>query len=372
MKLFPRLATSPRSATFPRLAAVPRSAASPATAIVATIGAAALLLSGCAAESGNSSSADSGAGSAGSTGVVSSGADSTGSATSYTVGLSYIPNVQFAPVYLAAERGALPGATVRHHVQSEGLFQALIAGTEDIVVAGADEAAAAADSSLLVVAPYYQQFPVVLVVPEDSPIKSLADLPGKKVGIPGSYGETSYGYRAGLQAAGVDLGSVDLQEIGYTQVAALTTGKVDAVVGFVNNDAVQAELAGLKVRTIPLGTDTGLRSASIVTRKEFAAAHPEVLRQFVGAMFESYDALRTNPEAGVDAAVSLVPNLGDPEQRAAAEQTIKATVGLLPKAGDCETLTAEAGKALIDTLNGIDVDTHGRDGSQIYTTEFCS
>lgn len=362
---------SPRSATFPRLAAVPRSATSPATAVVATIGAAALLLSGCAAESGNSSSADSDSSSAAS-GAASTIAGSTDSATSYTVGLSYIPNVQFAPVYLAAEKGALPGATVRHHGQSEGLFQALIAGTEDIVVAGADEAAAAADASLLVVAPYYQKFPVVLVVPEDSPIKSLADLPGKKVGIPGSYGETSYGYRAGLKAAGVDLGSVDLQEIGYTQVAALTTGKVDAVVGFVNNDAVQAELAGLKVRTIPLGTDTGLRSASIVTRKEFAAAHPEVLRQFVSAMFESYDALRSNPEAGVDAAVSLVPNLGDPEQRAAAGQTIKATVGLLPKAGDCETLTEEAGKALIDTLNGIDVDTHGRDGSQIYTTEFCS
>src|SRR5699024_953584 len=60
-----------------------------------------------------------------------------------TLGLTYVPNVQFAPFYLAAQQGYFEDAgvdvTLRHHGESEDLFGALTGGSEDVVVAGGDE-----------------------------------------------------------------------------------------------------------------------------------------------------------------------------------------------------------------------------------------
>src|SRR5699024_3045408 len=56
-----------------------------------------------------------------------------------TLGLTYVPNVQFAPFYLAEQKGYFTDAgvdvTLRHHGESEDLFGALRSGTEDLVVA---------------------------------------------------------------------------------------------------------------------------------------------------------------------------------------------------------------------------------------------
>ena len=69
-----------------------------------------------------------------------------------TIGLTYIPNVQFAPVYVADAQGlyndAGVTATVRHHGSDEGLFTALLAGQEDVVIASGDEAVVAASQGL--------------------------------------------------------------------------------------------------------------------------------------------------------------------------------------------------------------------------------
>ena len=62
-----------------------------------------------------------------------------------TIGLTYIPNIQFSPVYVAdaqgtyADNGIVP--TIRHHGSHEGFFTALLAGEEDVVIASGDEAA---------------------------------------------------------------------------------------------------------------------------------------------------------------------------------------------------------------------------------------
>lgn len=57
------------------------------------------------------------------------------------IGLSYIPNVQFAPFYVAEAKRFDPAtggvaATLRHHGAQEGLFTAIAAGQEDFVLAG--------------------------------------------------------------------------------------------------------------------------------------------------------------------------------------------------------------------------------------------
>lgn len=137
-----------------------------------------------------------------------------------TIGLTYTPNIQFAPFYMAKKDSRYAsGVNLRHHGAQEGLFDALLSGKEQLVVAGADEAVVAASngSDLVVVGGYYQSYPACLIVPEGSAIKAPADLKGKTVGTPGRKGETWYALQLAMDTASLSESDLTIQDIGYTQ-----------------------------------------------------------------------------------------------------------------------------------------------------------
>ncbi|MGO2111375.1 MAG: ABC transporter substrate-binding protein, partial [Pseudoclavibacter sp.] len=206
-------------------------------AIMAAAAAIVVAIAGCAPAGG-----EAGGGSAGG-----------GSGETLTVGLTYTPNIQFAPFYVAEAQGFFDevglDVELRHHGQSEDLFGALQGGTEDVVYAGGDEIVQSRSNGTDVVsiATLYNEYPAALIVPEDSPIETAADVRGHTIGTPGPFGQTYFALLALLQAGGMTESDIDLQSIGFTQQAALTSGKVEGVMGFVNNDAVQFELADFPV-----------------------------------------------------------------------------------------------------------------------------
>ena len=263
-----------------------------------------------------------------------SGSSATGDAD-VTIGLTYIPNVQFAPVYVADAQGlyndAGVTATVRHHGSDEGLFTALLAGQEDVVIASGDEAVVAASQGLDLVSigQYYASYPGTVIVPADSPIATLADLKGKTIGIPGEYGSSYYATLAAIKAGGLQTSDVTISSIGYTQQAALAAGQVDAVVGFTNNDAVQMRLSGLDIREIPLDDgSTPLVAASIVTTREWAQSHPDAARAVVSATTEAMNAIAENPQVALDATAQWDTTLTDETSLGAANAVLAATVPL--------------------------------------------
>ncbi|HNV11729.1 MAG TPA: ABC transporter substrate-binding protein, partial [Propionibacteriaceae bacterium] len=85
--------------------------------------------------------------------------------TQTTIGLTYIPNVQFAPFYVAVDQGLFTAngvdVTLRHHGASEGLFTAIAANQEQFVIAGGDELVQAVSNGvdLVAVAAYFQAYP---------------------------------------------------------------------------------------------------------------------------------------------------------------------------------------------------------------------
>src|ERR1700716_3293691 len=89
-------------------------------------------------------------GGAGST--TGSGAASAGPLRPFTVGLTYIPNIQFAPFYVAASLGYYRAGgldvSLRHPSFSEDEFSAVGSGREDAVFAGGDEMLQARDHSV--------------------------------------------------------------------------------------------------------------------------------------------------------------------------------------------------------------------------------
>lgn len=282
-------------------------------------GTVAAALTGCASGAGSSASAT----------ATTAGA-SASSAVTTTIGLTYIPNVQFAPFYVAETKGLFNGVgasvKLRHHGASEGLFNAIAAGQEDFVIAGGDELlqARAAGTDLVAIAAYYHAYPLAVLVKDASPITSLAGLKGRKLGVPGRYGESWFGALAALKTAGLTEKDVTVVEIGYTQQAALTTDKVDAVMGFVNNDQVQFELAGLKTRAIAIADGTPpLVPIVLATTRAYLTAHPDLAAKVADAMLAGIEQVVGDPAGAVTTSANYVPSLNQAAARATLDATLK-------------------------------------------------
>src|SRR5438094_5990955 len=154
-----------------------------------------------------------------------------------TIGMGYIPSVQFAPFYVADQRGYYRQAGLKiafDYASSPNLLQLVGAGRVGLAIAdGTDAIAAVAQGVPIVyVMAEYHRFPVALCSLARSRIRSVAGLRGKTIGVPGRYGATYVGLLAALHAAGLRPSDVKIQTIGYTQVESVATGKVDAAVGY--------------------------------------------------------------------------------------------------------------------------------------------
>lgn len=261
----------------------------------------------------------------------------TGASQPLTIGLTYTPDIQFAPFYLAESAGHFEGqgvrVTLRHHGANEQLLGALQAGTEQVVYAGGDELLQARSQGVAVtdIATLYQEYPVVAIVRAESPIRSAADLRGRRIGVPGPYGETWFGLLALLESGGLQKSDVQVQNIGYTQQAALTTNQVDAVMGYANNDAVRFAQAGIAVRTLPLAEDQAavpLVGVGLGAADQVLQTRAEDLRKVINAVRKGIDDLVADPNKAVEAAKKYIPNLSVPAQQQSALATLQATIPL--------------------------------------------
>lgn len=259
-------------------------------------------------------------------------AGGTGPTQSPVIGLTYIPNVQFSPFYVAEADGSFTAAnvkpTLRHHGTSESLFAAMVAGQEQFVVAGGDEMMEARSQGLdlVTVAAYYHQYPAEVIVAKNSPITSLAGLKGHSIGIPGKYGESWFALLVALRTAGLTQSDVQIKEIGYTQISALTTGKVDAVVGFSNNDAVQFALNNFPIRSFAIANGTvPLVGASLITTRQYAQQHPEVVKAVIAGMLSGVRSVVNDPTNALKVSASSIPNLNSAASLASAKATLAAT-----------------------------------------------
>lgn len=274
------------------------------------------------------------------------------------IGLTYIPNVQFSPFYVAEADGDFTAAgvrpTLRHHGTSEGLFTAIAAGQEDFVVAGGDELLQARGEGvdLVAVATYYRSYPVQVIVPDGSPITTLADLKGHSIGIPGRYGENWFGLQVALRSAGLAESDVQVQEIGYTQQAALSTGKVDAIVGFSNNEAVQFALAGFATRSLAIVPgQVPLVGICVATTRAYAEAHPEVVKAVVAGTLAGIRTAVADQAHALEVSATYVPGLSAASAQESAKATLAATAPLWTGGGSVDgTLDAAQWTAMADFM----------------------
>ena len=256
------------------------------------------------------------------------------------LGLTYIPNVQFCPAYVADQKSLWPTpVTLRHHGQQEGLFQALLAGQEDYVVAGADEAmiARSQGQELSVISAYYSLLPIEIITMAGAKITTLEQLKGKKVGVPGKYGSSWFALLGALANAKMTVKDITVVEIGYTSQTALASGKVDAVIGFANNDAVQMKLANIDIAELPL-TSVPLVSACLVTTtKNLTEGGEPAARAIAAGLTAGIQTVRRDPAYALAMTEKYLPTPFDDKTKAAAQATLTATIPYFTENGSLAT-----------------------------------
>lgn len=218
------------------------------------------------------------------------------------IGMGYIPSVQFAPFYVAQQRGYYRQAGLNvtfDYAQSPTLLQIVGAGHEDFAVADGTDAIAAVDGGvpLTYVMAEYQRFPVAIFALRKSGIRSVHGLRGKTVGVAGRYGATYTGLLAALHSAGLTLNDVHVTTIGYTQVESVAAGRVDAAVGYSVNEPVRLAALGYKVTTLEVSAEADLVAPGIVTSVQEATHNPAVVRAFVQATLRGLADTIANPKA---------------------------------------------------------------------------
>ncbi len=232
--------------------------------------------------------------------------------------MGFVANVQFAPWYVAVEKGyfAEEGLTLSFDYSWETDGVRLVgAGELPFAIASGDQVLLARSQGIPVVtvAGWWQRFPVGVVALEDSGIRTPADLRGRKVGIPETFGASYIGWRALASAAGLKDEDVRLEVIGYTQVANLVERRVDAAVVYANNEPVQLIQSGYPVMLFLVADQTPLVSNGVITSEKMLRERPDLVRRFVRAFLRGLSDTLADPDAAFEICRKYVEGLDQNE-----------------------------------------------------------
>ena len=211
-----------------------------------------------------------------------------------------------------------------------------------------------------------------LAVTAGSGINSMADLPGKKIGVP--FGSTThFSLLSTLDKAGISASDVQVLDMQpQDMLAAWQRGDIDG--GFVWHPTLSRmiEQDGKVLITAKELAAEGIITADLgVVNKEFAATYPDMITGYVAALDEAVQFYRKEPEAAAEAIsqeIGLSPEesltvmnelvwvsadeqasdkyLGTPEQPGAMAQVLKDSAefmvaqGAIPSAPDLEVYQA--------------------------------
>ena len=235
------------------------------------------------------------------------------------VPLGYIPNIQFAPLYVAIEKGYFreAGIDIEFDYSFETDAVALVGANElqFAVVSGEQVLLARAQGLPVVyVAAWYQQYPVAVVSKTEQGIVTPADLNGKRIGLPGLYGANYIGLEALLFSAGLSDADVTLDSIGFNQVETLATDQVQAVSVYAANEPVQLRSQGYDLNEIRVADYVQLASNGLITNEKTITDNPELVNAMVEAFLKGLTDTLANPEDAYELSKPHVENLAEADE----------------------------------------------------------
>ena len=239
-----------------------------------------------------------------------------GALTRIRLPMGYIPNIQFAPFYVAVEKGYFREAGIElefdYNFETKGV-ELVGAGELPFAVASGEQVLLARAQGLPVtyVAAWYQQYPVSVVAKSELGVLVPQDLKGKNIGLPGLFGANYVGLRALLFDAGMSESDVTLDAIGFNQVELVATDQQNIIVGYAANEPIQLRAQGIAVTEMRVADYVQLASNGILTREGVIAGNPELVSAFVGAFLKGLADTIADPDEAISLSASYIPNFAD-------------------------------------------------------------
>ena len=233
--------------------------------------------------------------------------------------MGYIPNIQYAPFYVAVDKGffAEQGIEIEFDYSYE---------TDGVTLVGANELqfalvsgeqvllARAQDLPVVYVYAWWQEYPVSIAALEQAGIENPSDLEDKKIGIPGLFGASYIGLRALLEAGGLDESDVILDSIGFNQVEALISGQEDAVVVYLVNEPVQLRSMGYAIDEIAVADYAQLASNGLITNETTIEEKPDLIEKMINSFQKGLEYTIENPEEAYEISKKFIEGLDDDDK----------------------------------------------------------
>lgn len=137
-----------------------------------------------------------------------------------------------------------------------------------------------------------------LIAPVQGPVRTLADLKGRKIGLSSLRNQPHLGVLIAAKAEGIDPSSFSFVEIpAAAMLAAADKGTVDAI--YALDPYKSSAVASGNYRVIDESVSKFMGGATAVTfaaSREFLDKNPAVAKAFVAAMTEAYDKANAEPD----------------------------------------------------------------------------
>lgn len=233
--------------------------------------------------------------------------------------MGYIPNVQYAPFYVAVDKGyfAEEGIEIQFDYSFETDGVALTgAGEIPFAVASGEQVLLARSQGLPVVYAFawYQEFPISVVAAPELNINEPADLRGKTIGLPGLFGANYIGLEALLFSGGVESSEVKLDAIGFNQVESFASGRSGVVAVYAANEPVVLRSQGYEFTELRVADYEQLTANGIVTSEMTIANEPDLVRGMARAFSRGIADAAANPEEAYQISMKFVENLKDQDK----------------------------------------------------------
>ncbi len=238
-----------------------------------------------------------------------------GDLTEVTLFMTFIPNVQFAPIYVAIDNGYFEdeglAVTIEHGGEPDGLDRIAVNDLQFVIISGEQVILARnAEKPVVYVMEWYERFPVGIVVPADSEIEAPGDLAGRNVSISFLEGASYMGLRAMLGAVDLAEEDLELEPVGFTAPAVMCERQVEAAVVYIANEPLQIEEC-FAVRVIEFSDYIQLVSNGLVTNEQTIENNPQLVEKMVRAVTRGIQFTVDNPDEAFDISLKFVTDLSE-------------------------------------------------------------
>jgi ABC-type nitrate/sulfonate/bicarbonate transport system substrate-binding protein len=239
-----------------------------------------------------------------------------------TLVLDFVPNAVHSGIYVAGADGYYRDRGVDLEVRAPGEStdapRLLGAGKVEFAILDIHDLGIARERGidLVGVAPIVQRPLAAVFARADGPVHRPREMEGHRVGVTGLPSDEAV-VASEVEADGGEPEAVDEVTIGFTAVASLAAGKVDAATGFWNAEGVALRDRGVPIRVFKVD-DFGAPpypELVLTTSRRTLESDPELVDAVVEATRQGYEVAEEHPGVALEDLLDANPELDEAEQK---------------------------------------------------------